>query len=148
MTLMPELKTVQDLIFALKKFNPHTPVLGTWEGITKGLEVYLAANGTVLVDADRLSYKASWQKLKCVECGKDARGFLPDGKPVCHTHWEASEHEYENWDEKAHRCATEAGALDPGAMASMAGVEQVDFEELDTWFHAYRPHRTDLFEDL
>lgn len=143
---MPKLKTVQDLMFALKQFNPHAPVLGTWEGITMDLEVYLAANGTVLVDADDGNYKAKWQELKCIVCGRDAMAFSPDGEPVCYTHGVASEEAYESWNEKALRCATEAGALDAGAMASMAGAEQVDFEELDDWFDAFQPFNPELFD--
>lgn len=142
---MPKM-TVQDLIFALKQFNPKAPVLGTWGGITRDLEVYLAANGTVLVDADNGDYKAKWQKLKCVVCGSDAKTFTPDEEPVCFGHQMDDDGKYESWREKALRCATTAGALDPGAMVSYARAEQVDFEELDTWFYTLQPHWSEYFE--
>ena len=45
-----ELKTVAEVRDALCMFPSDTPVQGTWEGITKDVRVYRAADGTVLVD--------------------------------------------------------------------------------------------------
>ena len=54
--------TVQELIDILSQFNPTANVLGTFEGITTGVNVY-PAQGYVLLDVDSAgdSYKAKWQ---------------------------------------------------------------------------------------
>lgn len=54
--------TVQELMDALALIDPGTPVLGTFEGVTNRVDVYLA-QGHVLFDVDSAgdSYKKEWQ---------------------------------------------------------------------------------------
>ena len=82
--------TVQDLIDALQQFDPEAKVEGTWEGITQEIDVYLAADGRVLIDADlEGNYKVKWQKTPCAVCGEQAVGTpFEASKPVCAQHWE------------------------------------------------------------
>lgn len=79
--------TVQDLITELQQFDPAAEVIGTWEGVTAELEVYTAADGRIMVDADGGHYKERWQDLKCEVCGKSAMGNPFKGKPVCYHRW-------------------------------------------------------------
>lgn len=78
---------VQDLIAKLQQCDPSAKVEATWEGTRRSLDVYEAADGCVLVDADANFYKCRWQKTPCVVCGKQAMGTPFDDKPVCYTHW-------------------------------------------------------------
>lgn len=81
---------VQDFINILSQFDPTVEVIGTWEGDTHELEVYLDANGRVMVDVDDGVYKLKWQKIKCrrLSCQRQATG-TPFGskRPVCYQHW-------------------------------------------------------------
>jgi len=54
--------TIQDLIDILSQFDPAAKVLGTFEGITTGVDVY-PAQGHILLDVDSAgdSYKKKWQ---------------------------------------------------------------------------------------
>jgi hypothetical protein len=78
---------VEDLILALQQFDPTAKVIGTWEGVTRELEVYAAADGRVMVDADNGMYRIRWQELKCEVCGKRAMNAPFKEKPVCYNHW-------------------------------------------------------------
>ena len=90
---------VQDLIEALKKFNPAAEVACTWEGLIKPIEVYQAVtrvncdNGdsvlidsTVLIDGDDGRDRVRFQKLQCVICGKAAVTDYWKNKPICQKH--------------------------------------------------------------
>lgn len=54
--------TVQELIDMLQQFNPDASMFATWEGITCSFDVYEAADGQVVIDADNNYYKSKWQK--------------------------------------------------------------------------------------
>lgn len=49
--------TVGELIEALKRFDPSTPVLVTWEGTTQDASVYRGKDGRCLIDADDCVYE-------------------------------------------------------------------------------------------
>ncbi len=80
---------VHELIDALQQFDHDAEVIGTWEGITEELSVYLAADGRVLVDADYENYRERFQKTPCAVCGKQATGRPYLDQPVCSAHWNA-----------------------------------------------------------
>jgi len=54
--------TVQELIDRLQQFNPDANMFATWEGTTQPFDVYEAADGQVVIDADKNFYKHRWQK--------------------------------------------------------------------------------------
>ena len=77
----------RELIEKLQAFDSDTTVVGTWEGVLRELDVYQAADGRIMVDADNNFYKDHWQNLKCVVCGAPANGRLRDA-PMCYKHME------------------------------------------------------------
>ena len=52
---------VKDLIKQLQQFAPDCLVACTWEGITRDIEVYQAADQSVLIDGDKGRYKEQFQ---------------------------------------------------------------------------------------
>ncbi len=78
---------VKDLIEALQQFDPSAEIAATWEGQIKELEVYKAADGQVLIDADNGYYRVRFQELKCEVCGCAAVGAPYKEKSVCYKHW-------------------------------------------------------------
>lgn len=50
-------------------------------------DVYQAADGRVMIDADNNRYKIRWQELKCEVCGVLAENAPFKDKPVCYNHW-------------------------------------------------------------
>jgi hypothetical protein len=79
--------TVQELINRLQQFNPDANMFATWEGTTQPFDVYEAADGQIVIDADRNQYQCQWQKTKCEVCGQRANGISYKRKPVCYKHW-------------------------------------------------------------
>ncbi len=92
MSLKP-IKTVGELIKALKAYNMDDKLDATWEGQIKDVYVYKDADGTVLIDADDCNYRVPFQDLKCIVCGSDARREFKDLGPVCYSHWPEGERE-------------------------------------------------------
>ena len=80
--------TVQELIDRLQQFNPDANMFATWEGTTQPFDVYEAADGQVVIDADNNSYQCKWQRTPCKVCGQKANGRPFKGPPVCYKHWE------------------------------------------------------------
>ncbi len=83
MTEAQPLNTVGEVRDALCMFPSDALVQGTWEGITMGVRVYRADDGRVLIDCDKGDYQASFQKLQCQGCGKQATTFH-SGVAYCH----------------------------------------------------------------
>ncbi len=81
------IEKVQDLIEALRQFDPLTEVTGTYDGLIGHVKVYKAANGQVMIDVDGGLYKVQWQKLRCEVCGCEVLGAPYKDKPVCYKHW-------------------------------------------------------------
>ena len=79
---------IHELITMLQKFDTEAEVVGTWKGETRGLDVYQAADGRIMVDADDCFYKTMWQETKCEVCGLPARGEPYFNKSVCYKHWD------------------------------------------------------------
>lgn len=77
-----------ELVNMLQQYHPTTEVVATWEGLEENIDVYQAADGRVMIDADNNRYKVDWQKTKCVVCGMPAMGTpFEASKPVCYDHW-------------------------------------------------------------
>ena len=79
--------TVQELIDQLGKFDRGAEVACTWEGTINEIEVYQAADSTILIDGDSSSYKIRYQKIKCKTCGKQAVHAPFNNQPICYEHW-------------------------------------------------------------
>lgn len=81
-----------ELIVILQQYDPLAEIRATWEGQDLPFDIYLAADGRIMIDADNNHYKLRWQDIKCEVCGKNATG-MPDNKPVCYAHWGAFKEE-------------------------------------------------------
>lgn len=79
---------IHELITILQQYDQLAEVRATWEGQDKPFNVYPAADGRIIIDADANVYKLRWQETKCKVCGKRARGAPHNGEPVCYDHWE------------------------------------------------------------
>jgi hypothetical protein len=79
--------TIHELIELLQQYNQEAEIVATWEGMDVPFDVYQAADGRVMIDADNNHYKVKWQKLKCEVCGVPARNAPFCDKPVCYNHW-------------------------------------------------------------
>jgi hypothetical protein len=64
----------------------------------ENLDVYQAADGRVMIDADNNRYKIKWQEVKCDICGVPAKGTPFGVKPVCYQHWNTYAKEEERLD--------------------------------------------------
>ena len=84
------IKTVGELIEALRLYDPDAYVEGTWEGLLKPIRVYLARNDVVIIDADGGDYQTYFQQLVCADCGCPADGFYKDS-PYCYGCWATRE---------------------------------------------------------
>lgn len=80
--------TVQELINMLQQFDPAASMFATWEGVVRSFDLYEAADGQIVVDADDNCYQCNWQETPCSVCGQRARGRPNNGPPVCYAHWE------------------------------------------------------------
>ena len=78
---------VQDLINLLQKFDLDADMFATWEGVVRSFDLYEAADGQIVVDADNNMYQCMWQETPCSVCGKRANGRPNNGPPVCYAHW-------------------------------------------------------------
>lgn len=78
---------VHELVATLQSYDPSAEIIATWEGITQPIDVYQAADGRVMIDADHSDYKLKWQETKCEVCGEAAVMFH-GSKPVCYKHRE------------------------------------------------------------
>lgn len=63
--------TNRDLIAALMQFDQDAEVVATWESIFVDIDVYVAPNGVVVIDADHNFYR------RYIESGK----LLPPETP-------------------------------------------------------------------
>jgi hypothetical protein len=70
----------------LEVHDPSALIEVTWEGMTTNFDVYLDADGRVLIDADNNDYKLKWQRTRCVVCGDQADVTMRGGEPACYTH--------------------------------------------------------------
>jgi hypothetical protein len=77
--------TVGELIKLLQQYDPDNLVECAWEGTRNDIEVYLAADGAVLIDGDRGFYRVQHQKLPCDVCGKQAKQEI-SGSNFCWEH--------------------------------------------------------------
>ena len=59
-----------ELIEKLLALPANAPVVATWEGITRNVDVYMSKDGCVVVDADQCDYK-----LTIVQGVKKARNL-------------------------------------------------------------------------
>lgn len=55
-----EVKTVGELIEALKNFTPETEINATWEGVWRTPKIYRAKDGSCVIDADDGYYEKSF----------------------------------------------------------------------------------------
>lgn len=55
-----EVKTVGELVEALKNFAPETELQVTWEGVWRTPLIYRHKDGTCVIDADEGSYEKSF----------------------------------------------------------------------------------------
>lgn len=78
---------VHELVTDLQQFDQDAEVIATWEGTLQELEVYRAADGRIIVDAEDGHSREHFQKTPCSVCGKQAEGRLSSGEAVCYTHW-------------------------------------------------------------
>jgi hypothetical protein len=78
---------VHELSTVLQQFDQDAEVIATWEGLLRDVEVYRAADGRIIIDADGGNYRERLQKTPCSVCGKQAEGRLNSGEAVCYTHW-------------------------------------------------------------
>jgi len=78
---------IHELITMLRRYDPQAEVLCTWESQITDLDVYQAADGRILIDADGCSDKIMWQETKCEVCGELANGRPYVNKAVCYEHW-------------------------------------------------------------
>ena len=78
---------IHELIDLLRQYNQEAEVVATWEGMDVPFDVYQAADGRVMIDADNNRYKLRWQETRCVVCDKPAKNAPFKDKPVCYNHW-------------------------------------------------------------
>ena len=81
--------TVGDLIALLQHQDSAAEIFVTYEGLDEPFDIYQAADGRVVLDADSNTYKVDWQESKCDVCGKAANGTPFFDRPVCYSHWKA-----------------------------------------------------------
>ncbi|MEE9548707.1 MAG: hypothetical protein V3V68_05065 [Nitrosomonadaceae bacterium] len=64
--------TIQELFTQIGQYDYRAQVAMTFEGVIYPIEVYPAADGTILIAFEGDSSKMEHQKIKCAKCGKQA----------------------------------------------------------------------------